>query len=115
MTESPELRTYAETEYYRKLIENGAVTSPFFGVKGSSVLSKLFEFNYIDRTACEYMHCILLGVVRNYLSNILLTSDFGRSMCINSRREIEAFDSVFSSIKPPSSFRRFRGFKEIKH
>lgn len=37
-------------------------------MKGRSVLHELTEFDVIDGNPVDYMHCILLGVVRTFVS-----------------------------------------------
>lgn len=39
-----------------------------YGVKGKSVLHGLTEFDIIDGDPIDYMHCVLLGVVRTFTS-----------------------------------------------
>lgn len=39
-----------------------------YGVKGKSVLHGLTEFDVIDDDPIDYMHCVLLGVVRKFTS-----------------------------------------------
>ena len=39
-----------------------------YGVKGKSVLHSLTDFDIIDNDPVDYMHCVLLGVVRTLLS-----------------------------------------------
>lgn len=39
-----------------------------YGVKGKSILLKLPEFNIINNNPIDYMHCVLLGVVRTFIS-----------------------------------------------
>ena len=39
-----------------------------FGVKGRSVLHTLTDFDVIDSNPVDYMHCVLLGIVRMLIS-----------------------------------------------
>lgn len=39
-----------------------------YGVKGKSVLHSLTDFDVIQNVPVDYMHCVLLGVVRLLVS-----------------------------------------------
>ena len=39
-----------------------------FGIKGKYVLFTLPKFDIVNNNPVDYMHCILLGVVRTFIS-----------------------------------------------
>lgn len=67
-----ELRTH---EFFTKCGEDAEVkrassgkVSPVLGVKGLSWFNYLPHFNIIRGVAIDYMHCVLLGVMKMFLS-----------------------------------------------
>ena len=60
------------TRYVRLMLnDNFAVfmcVQTVYGVKGRSVLTTLVDFDVINNNPVDYMHCVLLGVVRTFLS-----------------------------------------------
>lgn len=67
-----------------------------FGVKGISTLDSL-NFDYIQRTPFEVMHCLFLGFVRRFLDWII------NNLNKSSREQI---DRRILTIKPPSNIKR---------
>ncbi|XP_033472879.2 uncharacterized protein LOC117251031 [Epinephelus lanceolatus] len=73
------------------------------GVKGPCWLSKLKSYNLIKGTAIDYMHSVLLGVMR-LLMVLWFSTEFSRqpfSMAKNAKE----IDRRFQDISPPSSTR----------
>ncbi|XP_046393150.1 uncharacterized protein LOC124161042 [Ischnura elegans] len=70
------------------------------GVKGHSIMSIIPYFDISSSFIPDYMHCVLLGVVRQFLSLWFDTSNCNESWYIgpNMRREI---NENLESIKPP--------------
>lgn len=105
------LRTTAETEGIRASLCNN---THIMGVIRPTPLSHLREFDYIKNTAVEYIHCGILGVVKNILKSVMLDSAWGNNMFVNNNRpSIQYFVEKFNQIRPPSCFKRFRDFSEI--
>ena len=95
------LRTHDET----LLLAEAATASgnPEKGVKGCSSLFLLPDFNIIDGFVPEYMHSVLLGVVRQFVNMWTDSASYGKPYHI---KNVTALDNVIKSIKPPDEVRR---------
>jgi len=76
---------------------------PIQGVKGASLLSLLPNFDIVQCLNVDYMHCVLLGVTRQFLNLWTESSSCGRPFYV---KNIAALDSILKSIKPPNEIRR---------
>lgn len=74
------------------------------GVKGPSWLRILKQYNIIDGTAIDYMHCVLLGVVRLLLSLWIGSEHHGKEHYIG--RKLNVIDQRLMEINPPSVITR---------
>lgn len=73
------------------------------GVKGQCCLGKLKCYNLIEGTAIDYMHSVLLGVMR-LLMVLWFSSEFFREP-FNMSKNSKEIDRRFKDITPPSSNR----------
>ena len=73
------------------------------GVKGASMLNLLPNFDIVCCVVPDYMHCVLLGVVRQFVG--LWTDSTSHNMTFYIRN-IQAFDELLKSIKPPDEIHR---------
>lgn len=81
------------------------------GVKHASRLLALPVFNVAESFSPDYMHCVLLGVVRQ-LVNIVFDSSY-HSSAFYLGKKIEVADNLMSNMMPPSEIRRTpRAFSE---
>ncbi|CAI8033385.1 hypothetical protein GBAR_LOCUS18830, partial [Geodia barretti] len=55
-------------EHLEHALEAESTHQAVFGVKGRSALHGLTGFDVIDQDPVDYMHCVLLGVVRTLIS-----------------------------------------------
>ncbi|XP_040064782.1 uncharacterized protein LOC120838785 [Ixodes scapularis] len=96
----PEERTDAQMcSDMEFVLETGTVVR---GVKSVSPLINLEHFNIVWGFVPEYMHCVLLGVVRQFLEYWLTSSD---KECYVGR-QTAVLDSRILSITPPRDMRR---------
>ena len=70
------------------------------GVKGPSWLRKLTNYDIIDGTAIDYMHCVLLGVMRQLLSLWIGSEHHNGQYYIG--RKLSIVDSRLKAINPSS-------------
>ena len=80
------------------------------GIKGSTILSSLSEFHPINNTCIDYMHTVLLGVIKSFF-RCWFSSDFSytqddcgkrkQSAC-SLRHYMKQIDKKLLNIKPPS-------------
>lgn len=104
-------RTLEETENFRRCQGDNEEKK---GVNKYTPLSLLNDFDYIKYTLVEYIHCVILGVVKNLIKNIYLESSWGVRVFTNSTRPaLKYFEEKFQSIEVPSSIKRFRNFNEL--
>ena len=97
-------------ENIRKALREGLIVD---GVKGPSWLMKLMHYDIIRGTSIDYMHCVLLGVMK------LLMSLWFNSVHNHERyylgRKVGIIDQRLSEINPPSIItRRPRGSEHFK-
>ena len=74
------------------------------GVKGPSWLRKLTNYDIIDGTTIDYMHCVLLGVMRQLLSLWIGSEHHNEQYYIG--RKLKVVDSRLKAINPPSMITR---------
>ena len=74
------------------------------GVKGPSWLRKLMNYDIIDGTAIDYMHCVLLGIMRQLLSLWIGSEHHNEQYYIG--RKIKLVDNRLEAINPPSIITR---------
>lgn len=74
------------------------------GVKGPSWLRKLTNYDIIDGTTVDYMHCVLLGVMRQLLSLWIGSEHHNEQYYIG--RKLKIVDSRLEAINPPSMITR---------
>lgn len=111
-SETLKLRTLAETEQIRKALPN----VKHYGVINQTPFSSILDFDYINCTLIEYLHCAILGVTKNLFSNIILDSSWGTRAFINSTRPpLQYFNEKFQLILMPTSIKRFRTFAELSN
>ena len=85
-----------------------------FGVKGLSWFSYMQPFNIIRGVAIDYMHCVLLGIVKMHLT--LWFDKTHRNEPFSIAPRISEVDKRLLAIKPPSFITRFpRSLTEIAH
>ncbi|XP_061570030.1 uncharacterized protein LOC133423733 [Cololabis saira] len=109
--ENVELRTPSQTDnQVEQAIASG---NPSLGVKGPSILCNLPDFNIIDGCVPDYMHSVLLGVVRS-IATLWLNPENNQSPWYIGR-SIEQIDAILTSIKPPCNISRVpRSMKDRK-
>ncbi|XP_063959922.1 uncharacterized protein LOC135155125 [Lytechinus pictus] len=74
------------------------------GVKGPSLLLFLPLFNIITGFVADYMHCVLLGVTRQFVRLWFDPSSHDRPWYLGNR--VQEFDNKLLSIKPPRELSR---------
>ena len=74
------------------------------GVKGPSWLRKLTNYDIIDGTTIDYMHCVLLGVMRQLLSLWISSDHHNEQYYIG--RKLNIVDCRLEAINPPSMITR---------
>lgn len=106
-----EVRTHAS---HVKNAEEAQLNRMVLGVKGLTWFSYLPKFDTIRGTAIDYMHCILLGVVKMLATLWFEKSHKQEMFSIASR--ITEVDQRLLNIKPPSYIPRLpRSLSEISH
>jgi len=94
-------RTHRET---LKLAEKAVLCEkPVQGVKGPSILALLPNFDIVRCFVPDYMHCVLLGVVRQFVNLWTDSSSHDQPYYI---RNIKILDNLLKSIKPPDEVHR---------
>jgi hypothetical protein len=78
--------------------------SDVFGVKGTSVLSLVPKFDIINGFNPEYMHVVLLGVVRQFANLWLDCSSNGKPYYLG--KNCKCLDDLIVRSKPPSEIKR---------
>ena len=84
----------------RVVNENNTVN----GIKGPSWMMNLRKYDIIAGTAIDYMHCVLLGVVKSLLSLWFGSEHHRCDFYIG--RSVELVDKRLKEIKPPSAISR---------
>ena len=108
------LKTMEEVNQLIDELENLRVVTPrtlhTFGIKGKSLLAR-FNFDYIKQSPLEIMHCLFLGVAKNFLEMYLFESK--NSLKEPQRNQV---DQRIKLLKPPSNSKRsIRQLNEFKH
>ncbi|KYQ53908.1 hypothetical protein ALC60_07166 [Trachymyrmex zeteki] len=81
------------------------------GVKGVSPVAVISEFNLVHGFVLDYMHCVLLGVIRLVTGLWLDSTSHNEKYYIGLKRH--EIDNRLLAIRPPSSFPRLpRSLKE---
>lgn len=113
-----ELRTHEETFNIAKEVELNYKTSrradpiPIKGIKGISPLVFAPGFDIIRCTTIDYMHCILLGVVKMLLNLWFDVSHRNKKWSL--RSHIKVLDKIMMAIQPPNFIHRMpKSFEEI--
>ena len=86
------LRSHHETVKHAE--QPQTLIKPVKGVKGASICALLPNFDIVCCFTPDYMHCVLLGVVRQFLNKPYYIQN------------ITAVDSLLKSIKPPDEMCR---------
>lgn len=76
------------------------------GIKGPSTLLLLKPFNIISSFVPEYMHCVLLGVVKTMVDWWVDGANKDQPFYIGQPSKISQIDKMLLSIKPPSEITR---------
>ena len=97
----PKRTAAAHASDARKAYLENSVTN---GIKGPTWLMKLKSYDIIGGTAIDYMHCTLLGVMKQLLSLWFGTEHKKESYYIG--RQISVVDQRLKEIKPPSMIHR---------
>ena len=106
----PKLWTHEETLQYGKNVEASHATSkkkepvPEFGVKGISLLFGLGIFDVIRGTAIDYMHCVLLGIVKKLIELWFDVSHKDQVWLVHG--QISMINERLSNIHPPNFISR---------
>ncbi|XP_077516568.1 uncharacterized protein LOC144126577 [Amblyomma americanum] len=86
------------------------------GIKGPSALMNLGGPDLVNGFSVEYMHSVLLGVVRQVTETILSTSNSGQHFYVGRPSTLEDIDSRLLAIKPPHCVTRLpRPIRELGH
>ncbi|CAI8020857.1 hypothetical protein GBAR_LOCUS12434 [Geodia barretti] len=103
------LRSHSQHTKYA--MEAEATSQVVYGVKGKSILHNLPEFDIINNNPVDYMHCVLLGVVRTLISLWFDSKNHKEPWYIG--RRISEAESRLLGVKPPDVVTRvpksFRG------
>jgi hypothetical protein len=97
----PPCRTHASTLALATDAINNPRVSHVMGVKGPSILFLLPGFNLITGLIPDYMHCLLLGVVYQFLD--LWLNAVGKAYYI---KKASFIDEILLNIFPPNEIRR---------
>ncbi len=103
----PEKRSHETT--LREAIEAVNSSCSVYGVKGPSILHLLPGFNLISGMIPDYMHCVLIGVVHQFV-NLWIESPNTAYYWKNPSKT----DDILNKVKPPSDIRRiFRSLSQF--
>jgi hypothetical protein len=78
--------------------------SCYFGVKGPIILSTIPSFDLARGFVPDYMHAVLLGVVRQFVFLWFDSKHHDRTFYLG-RRRIE-YDNLLKQLRPPSEIKR---------
>lgn len=99
-----QLRTHEQhVQDTKTVMQTGKVKN---GIKDASVLLLLPLFNIITSFVPDYMHCILLGVVKTMVEWWKNGENKKEPFYIGSDTKLKQIDAILSSIKPPSEITR---------
>ena len=99
--ELPERRSHAETIVHAQCATGKG--KPECGVKGATMAMLIPQFDIIIGFIPDYMHAVLLGVVRSFVELWLDSSNHDKPYYI---RDVKLIDARLSAIKPPREIRR---------
>lgn len=99
-----EERTHENME--RWAVEASELRSSKHGVKGSTVLSHIAHFDLVNGFVPDFLHCSLLGVVRQMLSLWFDSSNHENEWYIGQPAKQRTYDQMVNGIKPPKEIRR---------
>ncbi|XP_049516681.1 uncharacterized protein LOC125942543 isoform X1 [Dermacentor silvarum] len=83
-----------------------SLKTPVNGLKGLSPLTELPHFDLVWGYTVEYMHCVLLGVVRQFTDYWFDSSNNNEAYYIGRPRTLELINRRLLSIRPPHHFTR---------
>lgn len=90
-----------------------SVDSIIFGIKGSSELLRVPSFSVLKSFPLDYLHCVLLGVVKSFLSCWFDSNHSDREFYLGPKKNI--FNDRMQQILPPSEISRVpRDIADIK-
>jgi len=95
------LRSHSKTLEYAE--QASRIGKPVQGVKGASLLTLLPSFDIVRCFVPEYMHCVLLGVVRQFVNLWLDSSSHREPFYI---RSVKLLNRLLKSIRPPDEIHR---------
>ncbi|KYN20119.1 hypothetical protein ALC57_07547 [Trachymyrmex cornetzi] len=97
--------------YYNNMLQAEQTGIEVRGVKGVSPVAVISEFNLVHGFVLDYMHCVLLGVIRLVTGLWLDSTSHKEKYYIGLKRH--EIDNRLLAIRPPSSFPRLpRSLKE---
>ena len=94
------LYAHRNLEYAKKATTSG---KPLQGVKGASILSLLPNFDIIRSFIPDYMHCVLLGVVRQFITIWTESCNRNKPYCI---KDTAVVDQLLKLIRVPDEINR---------
>ncbi|XP_023205352.1 uncharacterized protein LOC111611721 isoform X1 [Xiphophorus maculatus] len=110
-----DLRHMAETEQLAIVVIENGYPQGQMGVKGHSPLLLLPSFDVVKGFIPDYMHCVCLGVVPEFV-NLWLDPLYGRKRFHLSPQSLKNLDKALSAIQPPDEIRqRPRRLSERMH
>ncbi|PWA27313.1 hypothetical protein CCH79_00021020, partial [Gambusia affinis] len=110
-----DLRHMAETEQLAIVVIENGYPQGQMGVKGHSPLLLLPSFDVVKGFIPDYMHCVCLGVVPEFV-NLWLDPLYGRKPFHLSPQSLKNLDKALSTIQPPDEIRqRPRRLSERMH
>ena len=95
-------RSHADTLKHGKIAER--TKRVVLGVKGISILTLVPQFDVITGFNLEYMHSVLLGVVRQFAYLWLDSSSSRRDYYLGNK--VELLDKMIMNVKPPAEIKR---------
>ena len=98
----PTLRTHEQMLEHAEAAESSG--TDVYGVKGVSLLYLIPDFDHVTGFNPEYMHSVLLGVVRQFVNLWFDSSSFDKEFSL--RKQLPQIDNVIVSMKPPSEIKR---------
>ncbi|XP_015249752.1 PREDICTED: uncharacterized protein LOC107097209 isoform X1 [Cyprinodon variegatus] len=110
-----DLRHMAETEQLASLVVQNEYPQGQMGVKGHSPLLLLPSFDVIKGFIPDYMHCVCLGVVPEFV-NLWLDPLYARKPFHLPAQSLKDLDEALCGIQPPDEIRpRPRGLSDRMH
>ncbi|XP_023205350.1 uncharacterized protein LOC102220557 isoform X2 [Xiphophorus maculatus] len=110
-----DLRHMAETEQLAIVVIENGYPQGQMGVKGHSPLLLLPSFDVVKGFIPDYMHCVCLGVVPEFV-NLWLDPLYGRKRFHLSPQSLKNLDKALSAIQPPDEIKqRPRRLSERMH